>query len=173
MFQLTKAHQDKHCGEWEIEIETTLSHRLLVEKTPHHMYVAGLLERVNPGSRFVNVLRDAGDVALSMFLRPFSAHFPESSSLDALADTLALRMEVADAWREAGLNVKAFSFDAFRASPEPQGEKLFGHLGLNWSPDYLDQKYMLRQNRIGRIMKPLRRKRSTGFRILPRRRMHS
>ena len=114
---------------------------LLVEKTPHHMYVAGLLERVNPGSRFVNVLRDAGDVALSMFLRPFSAQFPESSSLDALADTLALRMEVADAWREAGLNVKAFSFDAFRASPEPQGEKLFGHLGLNWSSDYLDPKH--------------------------------
>ena len=41
--------------------------RVLVDKTPHHAYVAGLLERVNPGSRFVNVFRDAGDVALSMY----------------------------------------------------------------------------------------------------------
>lgn len=114
---------------------------VLVEKTPHHMYVAGLLERVNPGSRFVNVLRDAGDVALSMFLRPFSAHFPESSNLDALADTISLRMEIADAWRNAGLNVQAFSFDEFRASPDPQGEMLFDRLGLSWSPEYLDPKH--------------------------------
>ena len=111
---------------------------LLVEKTPHHLYVAGLLDRVNPGARFVNVLRDASDVALSMFLRPFSAHFPEATSLASLADMLEMRMEVANAWRDAGLEMSAFSFDAFRASPEIEGEKLFSALKLDWRSDYLD-----------------------------------
>jgi len=111
---------------------------LLVEKTPHHLYVAGLLDRVNPGARFVNVLRDAGDVALSMFLRPFSAHFPEASSLASLAEMLELRIEVAQAWRDAGLDISAFSFDDFRSSPDTEGESLFQRLGLNWTPDYLD-----------------------------------
>ncbi|MAP93966.1 MAG: hypothetical protein CMK07_03350 [Ponticaulis sp.] len=111
---------------------------LLIEKTPHHLYVAGLLSRVNPGARFVNVLRDAGEVGLSMFLRPFSAHFPEATSLDSLADMLELRLDVANAWRDAGLDISAQSFDAFRERPEEQGEALFNRLGLNWSSDYLD-----------------------------------
>ena len=47
-------------------------------------------------------------------------------------------MEVANAWRDAGLEMSAFSFDAFRASPEIEGEKLFSALKLDWRSDYLD-----------------------------------
>lgn len=113
---------------------------LLIEKTPHHLFVAGLLERVNPGSRFVQVFRDAGEVALSMFLRPFSAVYAEASSLDALADMLELRLEVAETWREAGVPVETFSFDSFRASPDHSGQQLFDRIGLKWSKEYLDPK---------------------------------
>lgn len=114
---------------------------LLIEKTPHHLFVAGLLDRVNPGARFVQVLRDAGEIGLSMFLRPFSVLFTEKSSLDALGDALELRLEVADKWRAAGLEILPFSFDRFRSNPKPEASGLFATLGLDWSPDYLDPKH--------------------------------
>lgn len=113
---------------------------LLVEKTPHHLYVAGLLDRVNPQSRFIQVFRDAGEVGLSMLFRPFSVFFPETSSLDALADMLEVRLEVGTAWKSAGLDILPFSFDAFRTDAAGQAEPLFRHLGLGWSVDHLDPK---------------------------------
>lgn len=113
---------------------------LLIEKTPHHLFVAGLLERVNPGARFIQVFRDAGEVALSMFFRPFSVFFSEKSSLDSLADMLEFRLEAGKAWTEAGLELSTFSFDAFRQDPENMASRLFGHVNLNWSSAYLDPK---------------------------------
>ncbi|MAP93965.1 MAG: hypothetical protein CMK07_03345 [Ponticaulis sp.] len=110
----------------------------LVDKTPHHLYVAGLLDRIHPGAQFVQVLRNAGDVALSMLLRPFSAAFEEATSLDALADMLEFRLEARTAWIDAGLHIPAFSYDAFVADPHDQGQRLFGLVGLDWKADYLD-----------------------------------
>ena len=111
---------------------------VLVDKTPHHAFVTGLLERVNPGARFVQVFRDAGDVALSMFLRPFPKFFAEATSLEAVADLLEFRMELFSAWRDAGVTVLPFGYEAFTQAPESEGKRLFDALGLDWDAAYLD-----------------------------------
>merc|ERR1711916_221226 len=98
---------------------------VLVDKTPHHAFVAGLLERVNPGAGFVQVFRDAGDVALSMFLRPFPKFFAEATSLEAVADLLEFRMELFSAWRDAGVTILPFGYEAFTQAPESEGTRLF------------------------------------------------
>ncbi len=113
---------------------------VIVDKTPHHIFVAGLLQKVNPRSKFVHVFRDAGDVALSMFLRPFSEYFAEATSLDAVADMLEVRLTAHQVWIEAGLPITAFSYDRFVSAPQEQGERLFSVLGLAWKETYLDPK---------------------------------
>lgn len=114
------------------------SEGVIVDKTPHHLFVAGLLSRVNPNSSFVQVFRDAGDVALSMFLRPFSPFFAEATNLDALADMLNFRLEAYRVWNDAGLGIKPFSYEAFTSAPAEQGERLYSALGLTWDVSALD-----------------------------------
>lgn len=111
---------------------------VLVDKTPHHVFVTGLLERVNPGARFVQVFRDAGDVALSMFLRPFPKFFAEATDLDSVADLLEFRMELYAAWRDAGVDILPFSYETFTHAPEAEGARLFDALELDWQASYLD-----------------------------------
>ena len=111
---------------------------VLVDKTPHHAFVAGLLERVNPGARFVQVFRDAGDVALSMFLRPFPKFFAEATDLDAIADLLQFRLKLSEGWREAGVDILPFSYEAFTQDPKKEGRRLFDAVGLGWDELYLD-----------------------------------
>tara|TARA_B100000678_G_scaffold284661_1_gene286584 strand:+ start:52210 stop:54018 length:1809 start_codon:yes stop_codon:yes gene_type:complete len=127
-------HQADKAGLNRIGVETSR----LVDKTPHHLFIAGLLERVHPGATFVQVFRDAGDVALSMFLRPFSHAFGEATDLNALADLLAFRLEVREAWRAAGLKIDAFSYDRFVRQPAEEGKALFKRIGLEWDESYLD-----------------------------------
>ena len=112
--------------------------RTLVDKTPHHLYVAGLLERINPGARFIQVLRDAGDVGLSMFLRPFSTAFPEATDLHTMADVLSFRLEARQRWVDAGLPISVFSYDGFTQAPEAEGERLFRLAELDWNEAYLN-----------------------------------
>ena len=112
--------------------------RVLVDKTPHHAYVAGLLERVNPGSRFVNVFRDAGDVALSMYLRPFAKFFAEATDLEAIADLMEFRLKVHERWTSLGLDILPFSYERFTRAPDENGRKLYDFSGLDWSEAYLN-----------------------------------
>lgn len=111
---------------------------VMVDKTPHHVFVAGLLERVHPGARFVQVFRDACDVALSMFLRPFATYFPEATDLSAIGDVLEFRLKAFEKWSSAGVAISPFSYEAFTRTPEKEGERLFQMAGLDWNPDYLD-----------------------------------
>lgn len=108
-----------------------------IDKTPHHLYVAGLLQKINPDAKFVQVFRDARDVALSMFLRPFSPYFPEATSLESLSANLRTRLDVHAFWNAEGLNIHPFSYEAFTQAPEEQGQRLFGLLDQVWHDDYL------------------------------------
>lgn len=109
-----------------------------IDKTPHNLYVAGLLQKINPEAQFVKVFRDAGDVALSMFLRPFSSFFPEATSLDSLRASLRTRLDVFEFWAAEGLQIHPFSYEAFTEAPGEQGQKLFGLVGQEWNDAYLD-----------------------------------
>lgn len=115
-----------------------LSGPLFVDKTPHHLFVAGLLNRVHPHSTFVNVVRDAGDVAVSMFLRAFPEQFPEATCLEALADHLAFRIEVENRWRNEGLPIHKVHYEAFCDAPADHGAGLFKRIGLTWNERFLD-----------------------------------
>lgn len=110
----------------------------IIDKTPHNLYVAGLLALVHESTKFVQVFRDAGDVAVSMFLRPFSAHFPEATSLNALAESLARRCQAFRTWTDAGLEILPFSYEAFTARPADKGDALFSYLNLDWQERFLD-----------------------------------
>ncbi|MAK60626.1 MAG: hypothetical protein CMK09_06580 [Ponticaulis sp.] len=111
---------------------------VLVDKTPHHAFVTGLLERVNPDARFVQVFRDAGDVALSMYLRPFPKFFAEATDPAAIADLLEFRLKLFEGWRKAGVDILPFSYERFTETPAIEGKRLFEAVGLDWDERYLD-----------------------------------
>ena len=47
-------------------------------------------------------------------------------------------MELFSAWRDAGVTILPFGYEAFTQAPESEGTRLFDALGLDWDAAYLD-----------------------------------
>jgi tetratricopeptide (TPR) repeat protein len=112
--------------------------RVIVDKTPEHAYIAGLLARVHSGSKFVNTFRNAGDTALSIYLRPFSRRFGEATDIEAIAANLEFRLLAHKRWVEAGLEIFPLSYEAFAQERGRLGRELNDLTGMVWSEKYLE-----------------------------------
>ena len=110
---------------------------VVVDKTPHHFYVAALLQKIYPNSVFINLLRDPRDVAISMLFHDFSPAFPEALSVDLILAMLQARNEGLARYRSAGIAIKSRMFDQFVAKPAQLGATVTALLGLNWDDDSL------------------------------------
>jgi len=109
-----------------------------VDKTPHTLHVAGLVSRVHPAARFVDVQRAPAEVALSILFHDFPAAFDYSRSIDDIVDYLDFRKSALARWRSAGLEIIEHDHDSFVASPSSEGAALFERLGFEWDDSYLD-----------------------------------
>ena len=112
--------------------------RIFIDKMPHHAHVAGLLAKVHPKSRFVDVRRDPLDIATSILLHDFTDKFGYSRSMADIADYLTFQREAVNTWQNAGLDVQIHDHNAFLNAPEASGAALFERLDVPWDPSYLD-----------------------------------
>nr|WP_137677737.1 tetratricopeptide repeat-containing sulfotransferase family protein [Parerythrobacter lutipelagi] len=111
--------------------------KLIVDKNPSNLAVAGSIARVHPRARFGASLRDPADVALSIYLRGFSAAYDYASDFGAIIDHLDYMVDAIAAWRDAGLEFILLDHTALVAEPEGQSKRLFGWLGIEWDEAYL------------------------------------
>ncbi|WP_435416947.1 sulfotransferase [Parerythrobacter aurantius] len=110
----------------------------IVDKSPLHLAVAGLVARVHPAARFAAVLRDPADVAVSIFLRRFPPVYDYADDFAAVLDHLDFALDAIAAWRAEGLDIHLVDFDRFLDDPAASGAALFDWLGLAWNNEYLE-----------------------------------
>ncbi|MCF6275122.1 MAG: sulfotransferase [Robiginitomaculum sp.] len=112
--------------------------QIFVDKMPHHAHVAGLLERIHPSAKFVNVRRDPFDMAMSIYLHDFTDKFGYSRNITDIANYLKFQNAAVQAWAEAGVPIITHDHGAFLEAPENAAASLFGKLNLTWRDEYLE-----------------------------------
>lgn len=112
---------------------------IFIDKTPHHVFIAGLLSKVHGGAKFVAPIRDTADMAVSLYFHEFGPEFPFTRSLPAIKAYLDVHADAVQAWRAAGVDITVHDHDAFTLAPEAKGEALLNAMGLPWSEDLLQQ----------------------------------
>ena len=111
---------------------------VVVDKTPHNIYVLPLIDAVHPGARFVNVLRDPRDVAISMLFHDFSELFVEATDISLIESMLRVRLFAAKKYLEAGLDMLSVHYEDFVNAPNVQGGHIARYLGIDWDESTLD-----------------------------------
>ena len=111
---------------------------VVVDKTPHNIYVLPLIDAVHPGARFVNVLRDPRDVAISMLFHDFSELFVEATDISLIESMLRVRLFAAKKYLEAGIDMLSVHYEDFVNAPNVQGGHIARYLGIDWDESTLD-----------------------------------
>lgn len=114
------------------------SESILVDKSTITLFFLGLIAKVHPSARFINVVRDPRDVALSMFFHEFPHTFGYTTNMISIADELSHRTDVADGWREDGFEIESVRYESFVSNPQTEGKRLANYIGIDWSDWYLD-----------------------------------
>jgi hypothetical protein len=115
-------------------------HRYLVEKSPDHLHVAGIIAQLYPEARFVHVIRDGRDVAVS--LRSASAWEAEGSRKERSATSMARRwrraMRAGERIRERlGPRLLEVTYEDLKARPSESVAELFRFCGIPASDDVI------------------------------------
>lgn len=138
---------------------------LVVDKNPYNLVVAGSIARIHPRARFAAALRDPADVAVSIYLRGFSAVYDYATDLGRILDHLDFQLDALEAWRDAGLVIRPYDHAAMLGDPAGESRRLFDWLGLEW-----DEAYLTPENRTqpvptfsaAQVRKPISKKISRG-----------
>ncbi|HEV2606840.1 MAG TPA: sulfotransferase, partial [Xanthomonadaceae bacterium] len=115
--------------------------RLVLDKFPMNIVLAGMLYRVFPPARFVLALRHPCDVVLSCFMQNFEIN-NTMANFCTLADTVALytrTMDLWQVWRDAlPLNVHTVRYEDVVEDFDGQVRRLCDFLGVPWRDDLRD-----------------------------------
>lgn len=119
-------------------------HRYLVEKSPNHIYAIPLIREIFPDARFICVLRDGRDVAVSVraasssWMKDWRNSFGHSLRSSALAWKNAIQKARHDA-RDLGDLYLEIRYEEIHADPKPAYQKLFDFCRIPYDGDLLDQ----------------------------------
>ena len=114
--------------------------RYLVDKTPHHVLVVGMLQKIYPDAVFIEVERSARDTAVSILMQDFNEQFEYARKYDDALDYLMWHSHAVDVWRQRGVNILKVRYEEFVARPN-MIESIFTHLGVAYNGDYLNKNY--------------------------------
>jgi len=129
--------------------------KLLLDKFPMHITLAGLLHRVFPQARFVFAVRHPCDVVLSCFMQDFALN-NTMANFCSLADSVALYTKTMDLWQayreQLPLNVHAIRYEDVVDDFDGQVRSLCGFLEVPWEDDL--EQFAARALDRGRINTP-------------------
>lgn len=106
---------------------------IYIDKTPHHVLVAGLLSKVHAGAKFVAPTRSRADMAVSLYFHEFGPEFAFTRKLDDIQRYLDFHADAVAQWHAAGVDIVAHDHDVFAADPAAHGPELCAALDLPWS----------------------------------------
>jgi len=109
-----------------------------VDKTTHNTHIAGLISRIHPSAKFVEMQKNKHDMMLSIFMRNFSGSFPYSFDLNNISQYLDFQAVAINKWKSAGLLMVTHNHDDFVRQPAPHGRALFNALSFDWDDGFLD-----------------------------------
>ena len=118
------------------------SDRYLVEKSPDHLYAALEIDTVFPDARFISVIRDGRDVAVS-------ARATQSWDPDFITEEKTTPAQVAQRWRGAvetskrladhfGPRFIEINYERLHAEPKAAAEELFAFCGFDHDEVVID-----------------------------------
>ncbi len=112
--------------------------RVLLDKLPLHVTMAGLIHRVFPMARFIFAIRHPCDVVLSCFMQDFRSN-DAMANFFTLKDTVALYVSTMELWdlyqRDLGLSVHRIRYEDLVDDLETHTRSLCDFLGLPWQDD--------------------------------------
>lgn len=117
-------------------------HRYLVEKSPDHLQAALAIRHVFPDARFINVIRDGRDVAVSM--RAAGRWSPGAmsrnvTSVRATAQRWSASLRIAErVAAELGSAYREVSYEELQADPRTTLRELFAFCGFELADDAVD-----------------------------------
>ena len=115
--------------------------KLILDKFPLHINLAGLLHRVFPQARFVFALRHPCDVVLSCFMQQFRLN-SAMANCGTLADTVALYTRTMDLWElfraQLPLNVHSIRYEDVVDDFDGQVQALCDFLQVPWQEELRD-----------------------------------
>lgn len=111
----------------------------LVDKTPLNYFNLGLAAMLFPRARIVWCRRDPRDIAISIYSENFALDAQFSTSLDAIAHSIALQTRLMRHWQSVlPLPIHELQYEALVESPETEARSLVDFLGLDWEPACLE-----------------------------------
>ena len=131
----------------------------VVDKTPHHAYIAGLIQKIHPSAKFLHMRRDPREVMLSIYCNNFPTAFSYAADLNAIADYLALHETMIIRWQQAGINIAIAQYETFQQSPEQKGAEIFAKLERKFDKTYLapeKRDHMVRTFSAAKIRAPIK-----------------
>lgn len=122
--------------------------RLVIDKMPLDMVLAGLIHRLFPDARFIFVERHPVDVVLSCFITNFRLNEAMANFLD-LEDSAHFYDLAMTHWQQCvslfPLEVRPLRYEHMVADLEGTVRPLLDWLGLRWNPSMLDHRQAARE----------------------------
>jgi Flp pilus assembly protein TadD len=112
---------------------------VVVDKQPVNYLHLGLAARLFPDARVVHCRRDPVETCLSCFTHVMQHAGIWTHDLAGLGAIWRDQDRLMGFWAEVlPLPIFALDYEAFAADPAGQAQRLFGFLGLDWEPRFLD-----------------------------------
>lgn len=118
-------------------------HQYLVEKSPNHIFAIPLIREIFPGARFICVLRDGRDVAVSVraatksWMKAWKKSFGHSLRYSAHAWKKAMQRGRKEA-RILGDDYMEIRYEEIHSDPILAYQKIFDFCQIPYQPDILD-----------------------------------
>lgn len=135
---LTSEHW-QHMRQAYLDKVSDLNKPVFTDKMPYNFENVGLILKLFPEAKVIQVHRDKRDVALSIYQLPFPLNHKYASWLADTLHAVSLSNELMDHWSELGLSqIHNVNYEDMVTSPEVYAKKLVEFCGLSWSPELLE-----------------------------------
>ena len=114
---------------------------VVTDKRPDNFLCIGLIKALFPEARIVHTTRDPLDNCLSVYFLHLDHRMSYALDLGDIGHYYREYRRVMAYWKSLyGDDIVDFDYDRFVREPESAASELYGALGLDWDPRYLDSR---------------------------------
>lgn len=112
----------------------------ITDKRPDNFLLIGLILRLFPRAKIVHSVRNPLDVGLSIYMQNLNHHVAAyANDLGDIGHYIGQYRRLMQHWKSLYPgHIHDFDYDRFVRNPDPELERLFGFLGLDWSEQCRD-----------------------------------